>query len=129
MFGCGELLPQGLTGLDDEEFGLPLQLTLIVEQYIKKLPEKGAFHAPQASQKQMQLNTLPEPSGRMETIRLILSQLLICEHKASHISSGYCMLGPTKKDPLPFSDAYFPFALVNDMSWWAVPLVLLVVFT
>lgn len=65
-----ELLPQGLTGLDDQGVGLPLQLTFFVEQYIKKSFDKGMFHGPQASQLQVQLNTLTDAYGRMETIRL-----------------------------------------------------------
>ena len=65
-----ELLPQGLTGLDDRGVGLPLQLTFFVEQYIKKFFDKGMFHGPQASQMQVQLNTLTDAYGRMETIRL-----------------------------------------------------------
>ena len=65
-----ELLPQGLTGLDDRGVGLPLQLTFFVEQYIKKSFDKGTFHGPQASQLQVQLNTLTDAYGRMETIRL-----------------------------------------------------------
>lgn len=65
-----ELLPQGLTGLDDRGVGLPLQLTFFVEQYIKKFFDKGVFHGPQASQMQVQLNTLTDAYGRMETIRL-----------------------------------------------------------
>ena len=65
-----ELLPHGLTGLDDHGVGLPLQLTFFVEQYIKKAFDKGMFHGPQASQMQVQLNTLTDAYGRMETIRL-----------------------------------------------------------
>ena len=65
-----ELLPQGLTGLDDRGVGLPLQLTFFVEQYIKKSFDKGIFHGPQASQMQVQLYNLTDAYGRMETIRL-----------------------------------------------------------
>ena len=65
-----ELLPQGLAGLDDRGVGLPLQLTFFVEQYIKRFFDKGMFHGPQASQMQVQLNTLTDAYGRMETIRL-----------------------------------------------------------
>ena len=65
-----ELLPHGLTALDDKGVGLPLQLTFFVEQYIKRFYERGAFHGPQASQMQVQLNTLTDAYGRMETIRL-----------------------------------------------------------
>jgi len=65
-----ELLPQGLTGLDDRGVGLPLQLTFFVEQYIRRGFDRGVFHGPQASQMQVQLNTMTDAYGRMETIRL-----------------------------------------------------------
>lgn len=66
----GDLLPKGLELKDDRGLGLPLQLTLFVEQYIRRCFDKGMFHAPQASQMQVQLNTLVDAYGRMETIRL-----------------------------------------------------------
>ena len=65
-----ELLPKGLAGLDDRGVGLPLQLVFFVEQYVKKGFDAGLFHGPQASQMQVQLNTLTDAYGRMETIRL-----------------------------------------------------------
>jgi ion channel-forming bestrophin family protein len=66
----GDLLPDGLEGLDHKGLGLPLQLSFFVEQYIKRSYDNGMFHAPQASQMQVQLNTLVDAYGRMETIRL-----------------------------------------------------------
>ena len=65
-----ELLPHGLKGLDDRGLGLPLELTFLVEGYIRRGFDRGWFHAPQASQMQVQLNTLTDAFGRMETIRL-----------------------------------------------------------
>ena len=65
-----DLLPEGLEGLDYRGLGLPLQLVFFVEQYIKRNHDLGYFHGPQASQMQMQLNTLVDAYGRMETIRL-----------------------------------------------------------
>ena len=65
-----ELLPAGLTGFEDRGLGLPLQLTFFVEQYVKRCFDKGWYHAPQASQMQVQLNALVDAYGRMETIRL-----------------------------------------------------------
>lgn len=65
-----DLLPEGLEGLEHEGLGLPLQLSFFVEQYIKRNYDNGMFHAPQASQMQVQLNTLVDAYGRMETIRL-----------------------------------------------------------
>lgn len=68
--GYSEQLPPGLIGLIDHGVGLSLQLNFFVEQYIKKFYDKGMFHGPQASQLQVQLNTLTDAYGRMETIRL-----------------------------------------------------------
>ena len=65
-----DLLPAGLVGMDDKGLGLPLQLTFFVEQYIKRGHDKGWFHAPQASQMQVQLSKMVDAYGRMETIRL-----------------------------------------------------------
>jgi putative membrane protein len=65
-----ELLPKSLKRLDDGGVGLPLQLTFLVEQYIKRCFVKGVFHGPQTIQMQVQLNTLTDAYGRMETIRL-----------------------------------------------------------
>lgn len=65
-----DLLPTGLKALDDRGLGLPLQLTYFVERYIKQNHDKGMFHAPQASQMQVQLNSLVDAYGRMETVRL-----------------------------------------------------------
>ncbi len=47
-----------------------LQLTFFVEQYIKRGTDKEWFHAPQASQMQVQLNAMVDAYGKMETIRL-----------------------------------------------------------
>lgn len=65
-----DLLPEGFEGLDHQGLGLPLQLVFFVEQYIKRNHDIGYFHAPQASQMSVQLNTLVDAYGRMETIRL-----------------------------------------------------------
>lgn len=65
-----DLLPRGLYGCDDRGLGLVLQLTFFVEQYIKKGTDNGWFHAPQASQMQVQLNNMVDAYGKMETIRL-----------------------------------------------------------
>lgn len=66
----GDLLPKNFKGLDDRGLGLSLQLAFFVERYIKQSHDKGWFHAPQASQMQVQLNNLVDAYGRMETIRL-----------------------------------------------------------
>ena len=65
-----DLLPRGLVGYEDEGLGLPLELTFFVERYIRKGVDRDWFHAPQASQLQVQLNTIVDAYGKMETIRL-----------------------------------------------------------
>jgi len=109
-----DLLPQGLKGLDDSGVGLPLQLTFFVEQYIKRFFDNGAFHGPQASQMQVQLNTLTDAYGRMETIRLTPIPVALLIHQKQVLLLFGCVL---------------PFAMVDDMGWWAVPIVVLVMFT
>ena len=69
--GYSELLPKGLEVFEEYGLGLPLELTFFVETYIDKGYDKGWFHAPQASQMQVQLNLLVDAYGRMETIKLI----------------------------------------------------------
>ncbi|KAL9587448.1 MAG: hypothetical protein Q9212_000264 [Teloschistes hypoglaucus] len=110
----GDLLPRGLYGCDERGLGLVLQLTFFVEQYIKKGFDKGWFHAPQASQMQVQLNGLVDAYGRMETIRLTPIPIAHLIHQKQVLALFGCVL---------------PFALVNQMAYWAVPVVSLVMFT
>lgn len=65
-----DLLPRGLQGHEDDGLGLPLELCFFVESFIKRGFDRGWFHAPQASQLQVQLNTLIDAYGKMETIRM-----------------------------------------------------------
>ncbi|KAL9610045.1 MAG: hypothetical protein Q9167_005230 [Letrouitia subvulpina] len=110
----GDLLPKGLYGCDDRGLGLPLQLTFFVEQYIKRSFDQGVFHAPQASQMQVQLNTLVDSYGKMETIRLTPIPIAHLIHQKQVLALFGCVL---------------PFALVDSMDYWAIPLVSLVMFT
>ena len=64
-----ELLPKGLRVYEDYGLGLPLELTFFIEKYIRTGFDKGWWSGPQASSLQMQLNTMVEAYGRMETIR------------------------------------------------------------
>jgi ion channel-forming bestrophin family protein len=63
------LLPDKLVGYEDQGLGLPVQLTYVVEGYIRRGYERGWFHGPQASQMTVQLNSLVDAFGKMETIR------------------------------------------------------------
>ncbi|MCJ1256155.1 hypothetical protein MMC24_003975 [Lignoscripta atroalba] len=109
-----DLLPAGLVGMDDKGLGLPLQLTFFVEQYIKRGHDKGWFHAPQASQMQVQLSKMVDAYGRMETIRLTPIPVAHLIHQ---------------KQVLSLFGMVLPFAMVDEMGWWAVPIVTLVIFT
>ncbi|KAL8698635.1 MAG: hypothetical protein Q9201_006458 [Fulgogasparrea decipioides] len=109
-----DLLPKGLYGCDDRGLGLMLQLTFFVEQYIKKGTDKGWFHAPQASQMQVQLNVLADAYGRMETIRLTPIPIAYLIHQKQVLALFGCVL---------------PFALVNKMDYWSIPVVSLIMFT
>jgi len=149
-----ELLPNGLKGLDDRGLGLPLQLTFLVEGYIRRGFERGWFHAPQASQMQVQLNTLTDAFGRMETIRLTsvpVAHLYVLPFPST-LTPGILQLSPPRnrislrmnpgsksslltcgrihqKQVLATFSMILPFALVSQMAWWAVPIVVLVTFT
>ncbi|KAL8763208.1 MAG: hypothetical protein Q9184_000925 [Pyrenodesmia sp. 2 TL-2023] len=109
-----DLLPRGLYGCDDRGLGLVLQLTFFVEQYIKKGFDHSWFHAPQASQMQVQLNSLVDAYGRMETIRLTPIPIAHLIHQ---------------KQVLALFGGVLPFALVDKMDYWAIPVVSLVMFT
>lgn len=63
------LLPDGLMGYEDQGLGLPLQLSVLVEGYVRRGFDRGWFHAPLASQMTVQVNALVDAYGRMETIR------------------------------------------------------------
>ncbi|KAI4193317.1 MAG: hypothetical protein LQ350_008385, partial [Teloschistes chrysophthalmus] len=110
----GDLLPRGLYRCDERGLGSVLQLTFFVEQYIKKGFDKGWFHAPQASQMQVQLNGLVDAYGRMETIRLTPIPIAHLIHQKQVLALFGCVL---------------PFALVDQMDYWAIPVVSLVMFT
>jgi putative membrane protein len=65
-----DLLPSGIRGFEDQGLGLLLQLSIRVESYIKRGHDRGWFPAPQASQMNVQLNSLVASYGSMETIHL-----------------------------------------------------------
>ena len=64
------LLPAGLEGHEEDGLSLPFQLTFFVDAFIKRGMLRGWFNAPSASQLQVQLNTLTDAYGKMETIAL-----------------------------------------------------------
>ena len=108
------LLPIGLKGHEDEGLGLPLELTTFVESFIKRGYDRGWFHAPQASQLGVQVNTMVDAYGQLETIRITPVPIAYIIHLKQVLALFGCIL---------------PFAMLNEMGWWSVPIVALVVFT
>ncbi|PGH03548.1 membrane protein [Blastomyces parvus] len=108
------LLPMGMQAYEDEGLGLPLQLTFFIDGFIKRGLERGWFSAPGASNLQAQLNALTDAYGRMETIKLTPIPIAHLIHQ---------------KQVLALFGAVLPFAMVDEMGWWAVPIVSLVIFT
>ncbi|KAL2826508.1 Bestrophin, RFP-TM, chloride channel-domain-containing protein [Aspergillus cavernicola] len=108
------LLPGDLEPHEEEGLGLPFQLTFFIDGFIKRGVERGWFHAPGASQMQAQLNSLTDAYGKMETIKLTPIPVAHLIHQ---------------KQVLALYGAVLPFAMVDDMGWWTVPMVSLLIFT
>lgn len=109
-----ELMPPGLTLLDDRGVGVTLQLGILVEEYIKRGYRRDWWNAPQSSQLSAQLNTLVTAYGATETIRLT-------QVPVSHLIH--------QKQVLALFGALLPFATVTDLEWWTVPVTTAIVFT
>lgn len=109
-----DLLPSGVGSFEDHGLGLPVQIGILVEGYIQRGSARGWFSAPQASQLTVQLNTALSAFGTMETVRLtpIPVAYLI------HIRQVLALFG-----------AVLPFAMVQELGWWAVPLTTIIAFT
>lgn len=108
------LLPATLRGHEDEGLTLPVQLMVLVEAFIARGHDRGWFHAPQASQLTVQVNTLVDAFGKMETIRLTQFPVAILIHQRQVLALFGCVL---------------PFAVVDEAHWWSVPIVCLIMFT
>jgi putative membrane protein len=108
------LLPAGLMGYEDQGLSLPLQLTVLLESYIRRGVDRGWFHGPLASQMSVQVNSLVDAYGRMETIRTTPIPVAHLIHQKQVLALFSCVL---------------PFAIVDDYGWWAIPIVAIVAFT
>jgi len=108
------LLPEGLMGYEDQGLGLPLQLTVLMESYLRRGFDRGWFHAPLASQMTVQLNSLVDAYGKMETIRSTPIPVAHLIHQKQVLALFTCVL---------------PFAIVDDYGWWSIPIVAIVAFT
>ena len=109
-----------------------------MEAFIKRGFDKGWFGAPQASQMQAQLNGLVDAYGRMETIRLtsipVAHLYVFCRPSYDFtLAMNYELTERSprihQKQVLALFGMVLPFALVSQMVWWAVPIVVLVTFT
>ncbi|KAF2453547.1 Bestrophin/UPF0187 [Lineolata rhizophorae] len=108
------LLPENMRAREDEGLALPLQLTVAVESYVRRGHERGWFHAPQASQLTVQINTIMDAYGKLETIRHTPIPVAYLIHTRQVLALFCCVL---------------PFAVVDELGWYSVPIVSLVVFT
>ncbi|KAL1956051.1 hypothetical protein VTO42DRAFT_7866 [Malbranchea cinnamomea] len=108
------LLPAGFEPREAEGLSIPLQLSFFVDSFIKRGVERGWYDAPGASQMGNQVNVLIDAYGRMETIKLTPIPVAHLIHQKQVLALFGCVL---------------PFAMVDDMGWWAVPIVSLVTFT
>ncbi|EOA87295.1 hypothetical protein ACJQWK_10316 [Exserohilum turcicum] len=108
------LLPEGLMGYEDQGLGLPLQLTILIEGYIRRGTDRGWFHPPLSSQMTCQVNSLVDAYGRMETIHSTPIPVAHLIHQKQVLALYGCVL---------------PFAIVDDYRWWSVLVVAIVTFT
>lgn len=109
-----QLAPPGMIGYEHRGLGVSLELTVLVEGYIRRGFDRGWWHAPLSSQLSVQLNTLVGAYGSMETIRLTPVPVAHLIHQ---------------KQVLALFGAVLPFAMVTNTGWWAIPITTLVVFT
>jgi putative membrane protein len=108
------LLPEGLIGNEDQGLSLPLQLTVLVESYLRRGFDRGWFHAPLASQLTVQLNNLVDAYGKMETIRSTPLPIAHLIHQKQVLALFTCIM---------------PFAIVDDYGWWSPLIVAIIAFT
>jgi len=109
-----DLLPITLASLEGQGLSMPLQLSVSVEAYIRRGVLRGWWAPPQASYIDTQLANLVSSYSTMETIRTTPIPVAHLIH-ARQVLALYLMV--------------LPFAMVDDMGLWAVPVVALVAFT
>ncbi|KAF2429736.1 UPF0187-domain-containing protein [Tothia fuscella] len=109
-----DLLPALHPSLESQGLPMPLQLSVSVEAYIRRGVIRGWWAPPQASYISTQLANLVSAYGTMETIRHTPIPVAHLIH-ARQVLALYLMV--------------LPFAMVEEMTWWAIPVVALVAFT
>ncbi|KAM5467389.1 hypothetical protein MauCBS54593_005357 [Microsporum audouinii] len=108
------LLPAGFQAHEADGLGLPLQLTFPIEAFIQRGLKRGWYDPPAANQMGNQVSSMIDAYGKMETIKLTPIPVAHLIHQKQVLALFGCVL---------------PFAMVDDMGWWAVPIVCLVIFT
>ncbi|KAL1628617.1 hypothetical protein SLS56_005726 [Neofusicoccum ribis] len=108
------LLPADIYAHEDRGLGLPLQLLVMVEAYIRRGVARGWFHGPQASQLTVQINSLTAAYGRMEAIRTTPIPVAHLIHMKQVLALYGCVL---------------PFSLVDEFGWWSMLIVAIITFT
>lgn len=109
------LLPPDLRqAFEHQGLGLPIQLSIAVESFIKRGHDRGWFHSPQASQMTAQLNGMVAAYSAMETIRLTPLPVAYQIHT---------------KQVLALFGGVLPFAFIESLGWWTILVVSLVNFT
>lgn len=108
------LLPAGLMGYEDRGLSLPLQLSVLLEAYITRAYNRSWINAPLSSQLTVQINSLVDAYGRMETIRSTPLPIAHLIHASQVLLLYVCVL---------------PFAMVDSYGWYSIPVVAIVAFT
>jgi putative membrane protein len=108
------LLPATHKSLEDQGLAMTLQLSVSVEAYIRRGVIRGWWAPPQASYISGQLANLIASYGVMETIRLTPLPVAHLIH-ARQVLALYLMV--------------LPFAMVDEMGWWAAPMMVVIAFT
>lgn len=108
------LLPPSHTNLEDQGLAMALQLSVGIEAYIRRGVIRGWWAPPQASYISGQLAALVSSYGTMETIRYTPIPIAHVIH-ARQVLALYLMV--------------LPFAMVDEMGWWAVPVMGVIAFT
>ena len=109
------LLPTGMRQtFEHRGLGLPIQLSIAVESFIKRGHDRGWFHSPQASQLTVQLNGMISAYSTMETIRLTPLPVAYQIHT---------------KQVLALFGGMLPFSFLESMGWWTILIVSLINFT
>ncbi|KAF2666563.1 hypothetical protein BT63DRAFT_441675 [Microthyrium microscopicum] len=103
-----------IPSLEARGVALPVQLALSVEAYIRRGLQRDWWIAPQAAMLESTLNQLLQDFAKMDTIRSTPIPIAHLIH-TRQVLSLYLMA--------------LPFALVDEMAWWAVAVIALVAFT